>query len=137
VSELQAAYLLAQLENADLINSNRLEIWEQYHSELMNIDNLEIQKNSEHCNHNGHMYYIKLENKNRRSEMIKYLLNRGIMAVFHYVPLHSSPIGSRICRFKGEDRFTTKESERILRLPMWFNLSKKNVNYITTSIASF
>ena len=91
----------------------------------------------EECSHNAHMYYIKVRDIQVRTRLIAYLREKGICSVFHYVPLHSAPAGQKFGRFSGEDVYTTKESERLLRLPMFYNLDMEDVKYITDTIASF
>ena len=89
------------------------------------------------CEHNAHMFYIKVRNITVRSEIIEFLKENGIMAVFHYIPLHTAPAGVKYGRFVGEDRYTTTESERLLRLPMYYGLQEEQVEYICESIARF
>ncbi|HET7616300.1 MAG TPA: dTDP-4-amino-4,6-dideoxygalactose transaminase, partial [Bacillales bacterium] len=111
--ELNAAYLYAQLEKAGEINEDRLQSWEAYYERLSPLAEegiIELPCVPGHCNHNGHMFYIKSDNIKERTDLIGYLMNRNVMSVFHYVPLHSSPAGKRYGRFYGEDRFTTMES---------------------------
>lgn len=139
-SELNAAYLYAQLEEAEKINNKRLQIYEYYHKNLQELaQEGKIQQPfvPEGCAHNAHMYYIKVKDIQVRSRLISYLKEKGIMSVFHYIPLHSSPAGSKFGRFSGEDVYTTRESERLLRLPMFYNLDMENVKKITEAIVSF
>ncbi|MDF2568347.1 MAG: dTDP-4-amino-4,6-dideoxygalactose transaminase [Oscillospiraceae bacterium] len=139
-SELNAAYLWGQLENAEKINQNRLESWNLYHEELHELSEkgmIERPTVPKNCSHNAHMYYIKVRDINQRTELIAYLKQNGISSVFHYVPLHSAPAGLRFGEFHGEDRFTTKESERLLRLPMYFGLQKDEIHYIVNKINHF
>lgn len=128
-SELNAALLYAQLEQADGINQDRLRIWKRYYENLRGLD-LELPYVPEECEHNAHMFYIKMKDLEERQRMIAYLSENGIGAVFHYVPLHSSEGGEKFGRFFGEDRFTTLESERLLRLPMWYGLEERQVEMI-------
>ncbi|MDF2153925.1 dTDP-4-amino-4,6-dideoxygalactose transaminase [Vibrio sp. CAU 1672] len=126
-SEIQAAYLWAQLENAEQINQKRLQDWQRYYDALMpysRTHGVELPSLSAGCQHNAHMFYLKLRDINQRSYFIKQLKEREVLSVFHYVPLHSSPAGRQFGEFSGEDRFTTKESERLVRLPMFFNLTE-------------
>ena len=95
------------------------------------------QTHREGCKHNAHMYYIKVKDLETRSRLITYLKENGICTAFHYVPLHSSPAGRKFGRFSGEDVYTTRESERLLRLPMFYNLEMPDVEYITEKILSF
>lgn len=126
-SELQAAYLYAQLEQAEQINRKRLDLWQNYYQALQPLaeqGRVTLPTIPSHCQHNGHLFYLKLQNLADRTAFIDYLKQHGILAVFHYIPLHSSPAGQRFGRFSGEDRFTTSESERLVRLPLFYNLSE-------------
>ena len=128
-SDINAAYLMAQLEMADEINENRLQSWTRYNEGLQDLAQegvIELPYIPEECTHNAHMFYIKTKDMEERKALISYLKERDIAAVFHYVPLHSAPAGLRFGRFHGEDRYTTKESERLLRLPMYYNLSESD-----------
>lgn len=139
-SELNAAYLYAQLEMADEINENRLKSWNKYNELLQDLKNegkIDLPTIPEGCKHNAHMYYIKAENIEERTRLIKYLRENGIEAVFHYIPLHTAPAGKKFGRFNGEDKYTTKESERLLRLPMHYNLSENDIEYIVEKIKEF
>lgn len=139
-SDLNAAYLYAQLEVADKINESRLNIWNTYYRELEELRDrgkLDLPHIPENCNHNAHMFYIKAKDLEERTALIEWLKDNGIYSVFHYVPLHSSPAGLRYGRFHGQDRFTTTESERLLRLPMYYGLEIDEVKYITTYIKKF
>ena len=139
-SEMNAAYLYAQLEECEKINQKRHQIYDTYHESLRDLEEQgKIQRPfvPEGCVHNAHMYYIKVKDLSVRSRLIAYLKEKGICTAFHYVPLHSSPAGEKFGRFSGEDVYTTKESERLLRLPMFYNLSMSDVDYITESIHQF
>lgn len=139
-SEFNAAYLYAQLMQATTINDARLDIWEQYHTYLQELENKEyIRRPSvpSYCQHNGHMYAIRVRNLEERTQLIRYLKERGIGAVFHYVPLHSSLSGKKWGVFSGVDRYTTAESEKLIRLPMYYGLSKQDVEEIIDSIYKF
>ncbi|MFQ9510662.1 MAG: dTDP-4-amino-4,6-dideoxygalactose transaminase [Lachnospiraceae bacterium] len=139
-SDINAAYLWGQLQQADQINENRLDIWNRYHKGLIPLaeeGRIEVPYVPNECKHNGHMYYIKAKDLEERTRLITYLKNAGIMAVFHYVPLHSSPAGIKFGRFYGEDRYTTKESERLVRLPMYYGLEAGKIDYIIDTIYSF
>lgn len=117
-SEIQAAYLWGQLEFADKITQNRISIWEEYNVALNSLaqqELIELPTVPEDCQHNGHMFYLKLKDMEQRTAFIEHLKSEGIMAVFHYIPLHSSSAGLRFSRFHGEDVFTTKESKRLVR----------------------
>ena len=139
-SELNAAYLYAQLEARNQIFAKRMEIYNYYHKNLAHLaqeGKIEQPYVPEECSHNAHMYYIKVRDIQVRTRLIAYLREKGICSVFHYVPLHSAPAGQKFGRFSGEDVYTTKESERLLRLPMFYNLDMEDVKYITDTIASF
>ena len=139
-SELNAAYLAAQLEHADEINEDRLRSWHHYYEQLGDLaaDGLiDLPVVPEGCEHNGHMFYIKVKNIEERDRLIKFLKERGIDTVFHYIPLHTAPAGKIWGRFHGEDRYTTVESERLLRLPMHFRLSNEDIDTVVAAIKDF
>lgn len=141
-SELNAAYLWAQLEKADVINQDRLASWNDYDLKLRKIKSdlgaaFELPIIPEECVHNAHMYYLKCRDLNERTQLIDYMKERGVLCVFHYIPLHSAPAGVRFGRFAGEDRYTTKESERLVRLPMYFGLSRKETDYVASCVYDF
>ncbi len=139
-SELNAAYLMAQLDRADEINHARLARWEQYYrllSPLATEGRIELPVIPKDCVHNAHMFYIKTRDLEERQALIQTLREQGILAVFHYIPLHSSPAGRKFGRFHGEDRYTTRESERLLRLPMYYSLTEENVNDVVSVIEEF
>jgi len=139
-SEIQAAYLWAQLELADKITENRLASWNSYYEQLSNLASqkkFELAIIPEHCQHNGHMFYLKTKDLLQRTELLSHLKAKGVYAVFHYVPLHNAPAGKEFSRFNGADQFTTTESERLIRLPMWFNLDQDSLNHVVKSVLSF
>lgn len=139
-SELNAAYLWAQLEVADQIYDNRMRIWNQYReglSPLAEAGRIELPFIPAYCVHNAHMFYIKAKDIEERQRLIEYLKKNDIQAVFHYIPLHIAPAGIRYGEFVGEDRYTTKESERLVRLPLFYNLDSGNVDYIIEKITQF
>ncbi|VWL96242.1 dTDP-4-amino-4,6-dideoxygalactose transaminase [Collinsella sp. AK_207A] len=139
-SDMNAAYLWAELEEADLINDNRLKTWDTYYQALLPLASggkLELPVIPDGCKHNAHMFYVKLRDLEERTSFISYLKDRGITSVFHYIPLHSSPAGMRFGHFDGDDQYTTSESNRLARLPLYFNLEKKDFDYIISSIYSF
>lgn len=136
-SELNAAYLYTQLEIADTINNYRLKLWNKYYQNLKDIEFLELPYIPDYCIHNGHMFYIKTENLKVRTKLITFLKENGIQSVFHYVPLHTAPAGIKYGRFNGDDEYTTKESERLVRLPMFYNLKIEQVDYICDIIKEF
>lgn len=140
-SDMNAAYLWAQLELADEITNARLARWNQYNELLQPLKErgiIELPTIPQGCVHNAHMYYIKAKDLQERTELIDFLKEEnGVHAVFHYVPLHSAPAGIKFGRFHGEDRYTTKESERLLRLPMFYTLKEEEVNYIVSKVKEF
>ena len=139
-SDINAAYLMAQLEMADEINENRLQSWARYNEGLQDLAQegvIELPYIPEECAHNAHMFYIKTKDMEERKALISYLKERDVAAVFHYVPLHSAPAGLRFGRFHGEDRYTTKESERLLRLPMYYNLSESDQQKVIDAVHGF
>lgn len=139
-SDLNAAYLWAQLEMAHEINQHRLDLWNQYMEELLPLQEkglLQLPHVPKDCVHNAHMFYIKAKDLEERSALISFLKENGILAVFHYIPLHSAPAGQKFARFHGKDRYTTKESERLCRLPMFYKLTSKEVSYITQKVKEF
>ncbi len=140
MADLQAAFLWAQLEAATLINEQRLALWNNYYqalTPLANTGRIELPVIPEGCVQNAHMFYLKLRDMDDRSALIAYLREAEIMAVFHYIPLHSSPAGEKFTSFHGEDRFTTQESERLLRLPLFYNLSRVNQRTVIHTLLSY
>lgn len=138
--ELQAAYLWGQLEQADEITLNRLESWKVYFaglSQLAQHGQIELPVTPLDCVHNGHMLYLKVADLPVRSALLKHLLADGIYAVFHYVPLHSAQAGTLFSRFHGEDVFTTIESERLIRLPIWYGMDVETNLRIVQSVQTF
>ena len=139
-SELNAAYLYAQLEMADDINNARLHVWNRYYEglkDLMEAGKIELPVIPEGCVHNAHMFYIKAKDLAERTELISHLKANEILAVFHYIPLHSAPAGLKFGRFHGEDVYTTKESERLCRLPLYYGLTDEQVDYIISKVREF
>lgn len=139
-SEFNAAYLYAQLESAKEINDDRLISWNLYYQELKSLQEkniIELPFIPKECNHNAHMFYIKCKDLSERTALIDFLKANGIMSVFHYIPLHSSPAGKKLGCFYGQDQYTTKESERLLRLPMYYGLEEEKIKYITDKIKEF
>ena len=139
-SELNAAYLYAQLEEANKVNDDRLSTWNIYNDGLKELEAeklIELPFIPEGCKHNAHMFYIKCKDLKERSELITHLKNNDILSVFHYVPLHSAKAGLEFGRFHGEDNYTTKESERLLRLPMYYNIEKEDVEYVVKKVKEF
>lgn len=139
-SELNAAYLYAQLQIADQINQARLSCWDQYWQELKPLADtgrVELPFVPQECVHNAHMFYLKAGDLEERSRLIAFLKEHGVHTVFHYIPLHSAPAGIKFGRFHGEDIHTTRESERLLRLPMYYGLSEDQVHYIADKVKEF
>lgn len=139
-SELNAAYLYAQLEMATVINNDRLKSWNQYYEELkplMEEGMIELPYIPEGCQHNAHMFYIKVKDLAVRTQLIDFLKNHGVMSAFHYIPLHSTDAGMKFGHFIGKDHYTTRESERLLRLPMYYGLNRQDIKMITSLINSF
>ena len=139
-SELNSAYLYAQLEKAETINQNRLDTWNIYYNGLESLREkglIELPYIPDECEHNAHMFYIKCKNIEERTKLVNYLKEDNIYAIFHYIPLHSSIAGLKYGRFNGVDNYTTRESERILRLPMYYNLEKSKVEYVINKINKF
>lgn len=139
-SDMNAAYLWAQFENEEKIYNDRMNSWNLYYDGLKDLaakGQIELPFIPESCIHNAHMFYIKAKDLNERTQLLSYLKKNGICAVFHYIPLHSAPAGLKHCRFNGEDKFTTKESDRLIRLPMFYGLKNSCVEYIVEKIKTF
>lgn len=139
-SDMNAAYLWAQLEEAEKINDKRLAIWNYYNENLASLAReglIDQPYVPEYATHNAHMYYIKVKDLETRTRLLEYLKEKGILSVFHYVPLHSSKAGREFGRFHGEDVYTTKESERILRLPMYYSLSMDEAAEVVKALKEF
>lgn len=139
-SELNAAYLWAQLLRVDEIYDNRMASWRRYYEELGELADagyIELPYVPETCRHNAHMFYIKAKDLGERTRLISYLKENGVMAVFHYIPLHTAPAGLRYGEFRGEDRFTTVESERLLRLPLYYGLSEQDQSTVINAVKGF
>ena len=139
-SEMNASYLWAQLETADSINGDRIRKWDMYYDLLKDLGEKEcigLPFVPSYCRHNAHMFYIKAKDLSERSRLIGFLKENGIQAVFHYIPLHGSPAGLKYGRMSGEDIYTTRESDRLLRLPMHYNLTDTDIEYICSKIHEF
>ena len=139
-SELNAAYLLAQLEQHEKITAARMACWEQYHNGFAQLEAdgcLSRMFVPAECSHNAHMYYIKLKDQEQRAAMIEHLKQNGVNAVFHYVPLHSAKAGLQFGRFAGEDRYTTADSERLLRLPLYYGLTGEETERVINAVHRF
>jgi len=139
-SDMNAAYLWAQLEIAETMNNARLTVWEKYKEGLTSLaeeGKIELPTVPADCVHNAHMFYIKTKDIEERTHLIDFLKENGILSVFHYIPLHSAPAGLKFGRFHGEDEYTTKESERLLRLPLYYGLRDEEVDYICSKVKEF
>ena len=139
-SELNAAYLWAQLEVADEINDNRLATWNAYYDAFKPLEEkgyIELPSIPVGCVHNAHMFYIKLKDLEARTDFIEALKKDGVNCVFHYIPLHSAPAGHKFGRFDGEDEYTTKESERLVRLPLYYNLTLEDREHVIDSVKKY
>jgi len=139
-SELNAAYLYTQLENAQLIFDDRMNSWNRYREELQELGKrglIELPYIPEYCKHNAHMFYIKCKDLEERTKLIDYLKQNEIYAAFHYIPLHSAEAGVKYGRFHGEDKYTTKESERLVRLPLYYGLKEEEVKLVAGKIKEF
>ncbi len=139
-SDINAACLWTQFENVSDIYNDRMSSWNLYKNGLTNLKEkglIELQNIPEGCIHNAHMFYIKVKNLDTRTKLLSYLKEHGIGAVFHYIPLHSAPAGLKYCRFHGEDKFTTKESERLIRLPLYYGLKSIDVEFIINTVNEF
>lgn len=139
-SEMNAAYLYAQLELAEEITADRMATWERYNDafkELADAGKVELPYIPKDCTHNAHMFYLKCKDLEERTALISYLKENDILAVFHYVPLHTAPAGLKYGRFHGEDKYTTKESERLVRLPLYYGLEPEKTDYIIEKVKEF
>ncbi len=140
MNDVSAAYLWGNLEFADAINQNRLNSWQKYYDGLKELENkgfIELPKIPDGCVQNAHMFYIKVKDLEERTALLDYLKRNDIYAVFHYVPLHSAPAGVKFGRFEGVDNFTTKESERLIRLPMYYSIKEYSIRNIIDNIKNF
>jgi len=140
MNDISAAYLWGQLEIAEEINEFRLRVWNKYYNGLLALQEngtIDLPTIPEHCAHNAHMFYIKAKNLEERTKLLAFLKENGIFAVFHYVPLHSSPAGQKYGRFHGIDKFTTKESERLIRLPLFYGIKDEEIDYTISKIYEF
>lgn len=140
LNDMSAAYLWGQLEKVGLINDERLKTWTKYYEKFRSLEDcgyIELPTIPDDCEHNAHMFYIKLKDMDTRSSLINHLREQNVMAVFHYVPLHSARAGVELGRFHGVDQYTTQESERLLRLPMWYGLSDDAIRQVITAVSSY
>lgn len=139
-SDMNAAYLYAQLEMAEEINAARIRIWNTYYEGLKGLakqGKIGLPVVPEGCVHNAHMFYIKTKDLEERTAFISFMKEKGILAVFHYVPLHTAKAGRKFGRFHGEDVYTTKESERLVRLPLYYGLTEEQNRYIVEQVKAF
>lgn len=139
-SDLNAAYLWAQLEEADEINANRLQSWNRYNQAFKKLEEegkLELPTIPDECVHNAHMYYVKLKDLDQRTDFLSYMRENDIYSVFHYIPLHSAPAGIKFGEFRGKDQYTTLESERLARLPMYYGVSEEDLSYVIKKVIDY
>lgn len=139
-SDLNAAYLWAQLEVADEINKNRIDTWNRYYKSFKELEAkgiVQLPYIPQNCVHNAHMFYIKCKDLETRQKFIKFMKENDILCVFHYVPLHSAPAGLKFGRFDGDDEFTTQESDRLVRLPLYFGISEEDLNKVIDKTLEF
>ena len=139
-SDINAAYLYAQLEVADEINRNRIEIWNNYNSAFQKLQSegkVELPSIPQNVVHNAHMYYLKLKDLEQRSDFISFMRLKNVQCPFHYIPLHSAPAGIKFGRFCGEDIYTTTESERLVRLPLYYDMTQKDLKIIIDSVLEY
>ena len=139
-SDMLAAYLWAQLQEADKINDNRLASWQKYYDAFEQLEKegyVQRPVIPAECKHNAHMFYLKAKDLDERTRLISFLKQNGVGAVFHYIPLHSAPAGQKFGRFHGEDKYTTKESDRLLRLPMYYGRTDEDIEKVIDSVIKF
>ena len=140
MNDVSAAYLWGNLEKADEINQDRLNSWQIYYDNLKELEDkgyIVLPTIPKDCIHNAHMFYIKVKDLDTRTKLLEHLKQNEIMAVFHYIPLHSAPAGLKFGRFDGVDTFTTVDSERLIRLPMYYGLDENNIKNIIFIINKF
>lgn len=139
-SEMNAAYLWGELQVADEINDNRLKSWNAYwyaFKPLADAQKLELPFIPEDCVHNAHMFYLKCKNLDERTAFIKFMREKGVGCVFHYVPLHSAPAGLKFGRFHGKDEYTTADSDRLVRLPMYYGMDSTDLKTTIEAVKAF
>ena len=139
-SEMNAAYLLAQLEVAEQINDKRLSVWNYYYDQLKPLEEeglLRLPAVPAECRHNAHIFAVRLKDIEERTEFTKYMREHGVQVSFHYIPLHGSPAGQKFGRFHGEDVYTTRESERLTRLPMYYSISDEDREQVVQGVYGF
>jgi len=139
-SDINAAYLWAQLQVADEINNKRIRIWNTYYEAFQEFGKkgvIGLPQIPSDCVHNAHIFYIKCKDIDERTGFIRYMKEHDILCTFHYVPLHSAPAGMKFGRFNGEDIYTTRESERLVRLPLYYNMEEKDLEYVISTATVF
>lgn len=139
-SDMNVAYLWGELEVAAKINNNRLSTWTAYYDAFSGLASdglIDLPTIPDACKHNAHMFYVKLKDLNQRTDFISFLRSKGVQASFHYVPLHSSPAGERFGRFSGIDEFTTRESDRLVRLPMYYGMDKEDRERVIGAVLDY
>lgn len=139
-NDVSAAYLWGQLGMVNEINSDRLENWRKYYEGLQELERkgfIELPHIPTECQQNAHMFYIKTKDLDTRTKLLDYLKENGINAIFHYIPLHSAPAGLRFGRFEGEDKYTTDESERLLRLPLYYRIGNNDIAFVIDTLNKF
>ena len=139
-SDMNAAYLWAQLQEADKINDDRLASWQKYYDGFVELEREGCVQRPiipAECKHNAHMFYLKAKDLEERTRLISFLKENGVMAVFHYIPLHSAPAGQKFGRFHGEDKYTTAEANRLLRLPMYYGLTDEDIQKVIETVIKF
>ena len=140
MNDVSAAYLWGNIEKADEINNNRLNNWQMYYNGLKVLEEngfLTLAAIPNECNHNAHMFYIKVKDLETRTKLLAYLKGNDVLAVFHYIPLHAAPAGLLFGRFESEDVYTTVESEKLIRLPMYYDLKVKEILQIINILFNF
>lgn len=139
-SDMNAAYLWAQLELAEEINAKRISVWNYYQEALRDLADrglIEVPYVPKECTHNAHMFYVKTKDLQERTDFIAFMDQKGIMTPFHYVPLHTAPAGRKYARFHGEDRYTTSESDRLVRLPLFYAITEEQMEYVVRMTKEF
>lgn len=140
LSDIQAAYLWGQLKKVKEINQNRLDIWDRYYSALTVLEqagHVSLPVVPKDCEHNAHIFYVKVQNLEERTALISYMNGEGLNSIFHYVPLHSAIAGRKFGHFHGKDMYTTVESERLIRLPMWYGMRIEEIEMVVKALYSF
>ena len=139
-SDMTAAYLYAQLMKADEIFDNRMAIWNRYNEELKELADeglIELPVIPDECEHNAHMFYFKARNFEERTKLLSFMKENDVLAIFHYIPLHTAPAGLKYGVFSGEDKYTTVESERLARLPMYYGLTESDQTKVIETVKKF